>query len=421
MLMYEHGSYRAAWLVPLTLTLLCCAPKNAPVQASAAPAQSNAGPSSNAPVAISELRARETKGLGELPVVAGDGIWRGALLAKSSPTVRKTEHGVYQVKADIGARSAMECSVFPTDISGGVWLSAVLDGARKSVQMLSVEPKGIEVVGNYVSMDVIATYTAELKTGKALGEMKVYILSGSDRGFVCYHDELGYRATFGTSARLFARSFQLMHEPWQVEGIEINRAELDGHPVGFSQHYWVRMPNGVALTLSRTLVTHQRAPGELSTQDDLVVEGLGADSRIVNAQYHAWQGDTETYQIELAQKSKGVFAYKGQAHGKPLTGTIQTKDKKGLESTLLIENRIAEALKKKNPSTVKWEAYLPDSDPTRLQSIEAKVIPKDRRMEARKDKQVSYEWLDEQGSTVRTVLNLGQVKLNVVRLVRKGR
>jgi hypothetical protein len=41
-------------------------------------------------------------------------------------------------------------------------------------------------------------------------------------------------------------------------------------------------------------------------------------------------------------------------------------------------------------------------------------------MEARKDKQVSYEWLDEQGSTVRTVLNFGQVKLNVARLVRKG-
>jgi hypothetical protein len=212
-----------------------------------------------------------------------------------------------------------------------------------------------------------------------------------------------------------------MHEPWQVEGVEINRAELDGHPVGFSQHYWVRMPNGVALTLSRALATHQRAPGELSTEDDLTVEGLGADSRVINAQYHAWQGADETYQIELAQKSPGVFTYEGKAHGKPLTGTVHTKDKKGIESALLIENRIAEALKKKNPTTVKWEAYLPSSDPTRLQVIESKVIPKDRRMEARKDKQVSYEWLDEQGSTVRTVLDFGRVKLNVVRLVRKGR
>jgi hypothetical protein len=405
----------------MCLLLVACAPKTGQVQAGSTPSSTEPAGAGKTPVAIAELRARETKGLGELPVVAGDGTWRGALLAKTSPTVSKTEHGVYQVKADIGARSAMECSVFPTDISGGVWLSAVLDGARKSVQMLSVEPKGIEVVGNHVSMDVIATYTAELKSGKAIGEMKIYILSGSDRGFVCYHDELGYVSTFGTSARLFARSFELMHEPWQVEGVEINRAELDGHPVGFSQHYWVRMPNGVALTLSRTLVTHQRAPGELSTEDDLTVEGLGADSRIVNAQYHAWQGDTETYQIELAQKGKGVFTYQGKAHGKALSGSISTKDKKGLESAQLIENRIAEALKKKNPSTVKWETYLPDSDPTRLQLIEAKVIPKDRRMEARKDKQVSYEWLDEQGSTVRTVLDLGRVKLNVVRLVRKGR
>lgn len=411
----------ATLLFGVFVTLLGCAPRQTQLQPSPTSAKSEPQSTGNGPVAFAELRARETKGLGEVPVVAGDGTWRGALLAKSRPTVVKTEQGVYQVKADIGAHSSMECSVFPTDISGGVWLSAVLDGARKKVQMINVEPKGIEVVGNHVSMDVLATYTAELATGKAIGEMKIYILSSSDRGFVCYHDELGYGETFGTSARVLARSFELMHEPWQVEGLEIDRAELDGHPVGFSQHYWVRMPNGVALTLSRTLVTHQRAPGELSTEDDLTVEGLGADSRVVNAQYHAWQGAIETYKMELTQKSGGVFEYKGTAHGKALSGTMRTKDKKGIESELLIENRIADALKKKKPSTVKWETYLPDSDPTRLQLIEAKVMPKDRRMEARKDKQVSYEWLDEQGSTVRTVLDFGQVKLNVARLVRKGR
>jgi hypothetical protein len=64
---------------------------------------------------------------------------------------------------------------------------------------------------------------------------------------------------------------------------------------------------------------------------------------------------------------------------------------------------------------------MPDSDPTRLQVIEGKVFPKDRHMELRKDKMGAYQWLDEHGATVRTLMDLGRVKLNIVRLVRKGR
>lgn len=356
-----------------------------------------------------------------MPVVAGDGTWRAALLSKSSPAVDRTDKRVYQVKADIGAKSPMQCSVFPSDLSGGVWLSAVLDSARQTVQMINVEPKGIEVIGNHVGMDVLGTYTADTKAGKAIGEIKIFILSGSDRGFVCFHDELGYSKTFGASARSLAKSFELMHEPWQIEGLEINRAEVDGHPVGFSQHYWVRMPNGVLLTLSRSLLTHQRAAGELSTEDEIVIEGLGADSRVSNAQYRAWMGATESYKIELNHQGKGRFKYEGAAHGKAITGEFVTKDKKGMESTVLVEGRIADALKKKAKSKLQWEAYLPESDPTRLQVIEATIFPKERRLEAKKDKMVSYEWLDERGTTERMSMNLGRAKLNVVRLVRKGR
>lgn len=367
---------------------------------------------------LAALRARETEGLGELPVVAGDGTWRGALLAKRGPTVSKADKGVYLVKADIGAQTPMECSVFPTDISGGVWLSAVLDGARKTVQMINVEPKGVEVVGNYVGMDVVGTYTTQ--NGKAIGEIKIYILSGSDRGFVCFHDELGYAKTFGASARSLAKSFELLHEPWQIEGIEISRAEIEGHPVGFSQHYWVRMPNGVALTLTRSLLTHQSSAGELTTEDEIVVEGLGADSRVSNAQYQAWAGANQLYRIDIVQQSKGRFKYEGVAHGKPLSGEFGTKDKKGMESGVLVENRIAEALKKKSQGKLSWESYLPESDPTRMQVIDATVYPKERRMEAKRDKMVSYEWLDERGATERMTIDFGRVKLNVVRLVRKG-
>ncbi len=381
---------------------------------------SAAATDSKKPVALAELRARETDGLGEMPVVAGDGTWRGALLSKSKPTVERQSRDIYQVKSDIGAQSQMQCTVFSTDLSGGVWLSAVLDGARKSVQMLNVEPKGIEVIGNHVGMDVIGTYTADTKNGKAIGEIKIFILSGSDRGFECFHDELGYSKTFGASARSLAKSFELLHEPWQIEGIEISRAEIDEHPVGFNQHYWVRMPNGVQLTMSRSLITHQSAPGELATEDEIIIEGLGPDNRVVSAQYQSWTGATEAYKIKLEHVEKGRFKYEGTSHGKALSGELLTKDKKAMESSVMLEERISEALKKKQKSKIKWEEYLPESDPTHFQTIDATVFPKERRLEARKDKAVAYQWLDDHGTTERMMMNLGRAKLNIVRLVRKG-
>lgn len=417
--MPKHSFFSLVGHACLLITAVSCAPKATQQSGSNSPEGSSS--SASGPVNLTDLRARESKGLGEMPVVGGDGTWRGALLAKSAPQVQKTEHGFYQVKADIGASTEMECTVFASDISGGVWLSEVLGAARKSVQMVNVEAKNIEVIGNHVGMDVVGTYTAEVHGAKAVGEIKFFVLSGSDRGFVCYHDELGYTATFGAAARLFAKSFELMHEPWQVEGVELARAELDGHPMGFNQHYWVRMPNGVALTLTRSLLTRQSSPGELSTEDEVVVKGLGADNRIVSAEYHAWQGNTESYDIKLKHLQKGEVSYEGAAHGKAISGTLVTKDKKAMESDVLVEGRIAAALKKKQPSTLKWELYSPDSDPTRLQTIEAKIIPKERRMESRRDKMVSYDWLDDQGGTERTIIDYGRVKLNIVRLVRKGR
>ncbi len=261
-----------------------CVPKHRAADASSTSAGSKATDTGK-PVALADLRARETDGLGEMPVVAGDGTWRGALLSKTKPTVTRSDNDIYEIKADIGAQSSMECTLFSTDLNAGLWLSAVLNEARKSVHMLNVEAKGIEVLGNHVGMDVIGTYTTETKNGKAIGEIKIFILSGSDRGFVCFHDELGYSKTFGASARSLAKSFELLHEPWQIEGIEISRAEIDEHPVGFNQHYWVRMPNGVLLAMSRSLITHQSAPGELATEDEIIIEGLGPDNRVVSAQY----------------------------------------------------------------------------------------------------------------------------------------
>jgi hypothetical protein len=236
--MNNYWPIRLNWSTGFIVLGLACAPPKAPTQSgSKAVAVGKPQVAETRPVALADLQARETSGLGELPVVAGDGTWRAALLGKGSPHVAKLNNGVYEVKADIGASAPMQCSVFAADVSGGVWLNAVLDRARKSVQMLNVEPQAIEVVGNHVSLDMLGTYLANQKGTKAVGEIKIYILSGSDRGFVCFHDELGYAKTFGASVRSMARSFELLHEPWQVEGIEIYRAEIEGHPVGFDQHY----------------------------------------------------------------------------------------------------------------------------------------------------------------------------------------
>jgi len=407
-------------LVSLLCLVPACVHKHRSARAGAASPTAAGAASSNAPVALADLRARETNGLGEMPVVAGDGTWRGALLSKTKPSVERTNNDIYQIKANIGASSDMQCTVFSSDLSGGIWLSAVLDGARKTVQMINVETKGIEVIGNHVGMDVVGTYTAQTDTGKAIGEIKIFILSGSDRGFVCFHDELGYSKTFGASARSLAKSFELLHEPWQIEGIEISRAEIDEHPVGFNQNYWVRMPNGVLLAMSRSLITHQSAPGELSTEDEIIIEGLGPDNRVVSAQYQSWVGATEAYKIKLNHQDGGRFKYEGTTHGKAISGEIVTKDKKAIESSVITEQRFADALKKKGQTKVRWEEYLPDSDPTRFQTIEATVFPKERRLEARKDKTVSYQWLDDHGATERMMMNLGRSKLNIVRLVRKG-
>ena len=407
-------------LASLICLTTACVPKQQKATDGSNPPSSRSAAGSAKPVDLAVLRARETDGLGEMPVVAGDGKWRGALLSKAKPTVERQKNEIYEVKADIGAQTSMECTVFPSDLNAGLWLSAVLNEARKSVQMLNVETKGIEVIGNHVGMDVVGTYTTETKTGKAIGEIKIFILSGSDRGFVCFHDELGYSKTFGASARSLAKSFELLHEPWQLEGIEINRAEIDERPVGFNQHYWVRMPNGVLLTMSRSLVTHQSAPGELATEDEIIIEGLGPDNRVVSAQYQSWTGTTQAYKLKLTHVEKGRFKYAGESHGKTIAGEVVTKDKKAMESSVMIEERTAEALKKKQKSKLKWEEYLPESDPTHFQTIEATVIPKERRVEAHKDKTVSYQWVDEHGGTERTMMNLGRAKLNIVRLVRKG-
>ncbi len=124
--------------------------------------------------------------------------------------------------------------------------------------------------------------------------------------------------------------------------------------------------------------------------------------------------------MKLSHLEKGRFKYEGESHGKTIYGELVTKDKKAMESSVMIEQRIAEALKKKQKGKLKWEEYLPESDPTHFQTIEATVIPKERRVEAHKDKMVAYQWVDEHGATERTVMNLGRAKLNIVRLVRKG-
>lgn len=378
--------------------------------------------SAKQPVDFNALLAREVVPNRPQPFTSLDGTLKGAIEGKQAPTVAY-EKNFMTITSPIGSEASLICHIYEQDIHPGAGLSNILKTVTQTgkIAIVKIAVNDVDVIANAGAIYVTVVYQTDQNGQKAVGTLKLFLHGGITRGVVCLHDEVGYAKTFSRITRGLVESLTYPSRLAKPRLVEVVRAKLGEQVIGFAQSQVIDSPKGVRLTISSSARVMPVAPAEVSTSDSVAIEAMDpSNHKILNGQYDEYESGAESLSLKLESVGKNGYHYKGTTHNKPIEGDFKTKDKAGLFSGLVHDEAVAKLVRDKKKSSLKFEEYDPDSDPTQTEQVVATVDGPARRATLKWERLTLDKQLDENGYALGAQGQIGKVTLSMERLLRSG-
>lgn len=356
------------WFALLACSLVACAtskqasaPSPTPEASTEAPAQK---PQSEEDVAA--LLGREAKPQPTRQLRSADGKFTLTTEAGGEPTFSAETEGMATAEIPVGTASPLTCFVYPHRIDPAGALSLVVGSISEGpIQVQSVVPTHVAVLNETPVMFVRMDYLTKVEGRDAGGQVKLAVSAQPDVSLLCVHDEVGYSKSFQRWVGAIAGSLKRQgSNPEPARFREVQIMTFNQQPVGFDQRsLYQRGDARVMETYSSMLIP--RSASQVVASDNVTIEEVDAKGQVTQATYVKSMNNEVSSNITLKKAKKG-YQYRGTWEGKPLEGTIASKDP--VAGEILQWQRVRELLAGKKDA-VSVATYSPSVDPTNVSQV----------------------------------------------------
>jgi len=337
------------------------------------------------PTWFNESMAREKKVRRTSKFKLPGGILQGRMPGKMVAKPQKSE-GSWYFSSNLGAEAPFECAFFEEPLNAAFATKLIADNIISSMveSVGALQAKAISAVdvSHVEGRPVLALdwiYTVGREDSAQVGLAKVRSTTIGEALLVCFHNELGYRATFESAFAAVVASLKgVEQEPAYYEALYIQSA--NSQPIGFLQTSFSLDEDGDtrSILLSTALIPVDART--LSTSDSTSVGYSTPEGQLINALHSSSENGALTIDLELLPPESGEevkgWQVVGEFQGKSLDVVIDSSAE--LLSDLGQVLATAELQRNTDQNSVTVTAWLPDVDPTNLLPVEIALDKADR-------------------------------------------
>lgn len=287
-------------------------------------AAQEAAPADAAPAAVdfAALLQREWAPIAPRPVADPKGRWRAQLEARVAPVVEARGSAVV-IRADVGTKASMICWVHDEQIDPSLIVSGVLEASGSAIEIQDASVYRLSQVAEIPIVALSVVYAT--KTAPPLGgELKLAVSPRPQQSLFCLHDEPGYRAAFARSVEGLARSLETEGELRVPQYSSIWKTQAGDVPSGYSWERIYAEADGTMLAFTFDFGFSQGQDQALSVRSEVAVRAHDR-AGISKANFLAYTGTRESYEIELTRGADGTYAYSGKQAGKEVHGKVDAE------------------------------------------------------------------------------------------------
>jgi hypothetical protein len=253
---------------------------------------------------LEQLLAREAEPLAEIALESPGGHFTARVAARAPGAFSPSQGDVEHVVLDIGAPSPMACNFFSEEQD----LAGSLLGLSELLFDALVSQVGLLQLRSVYGMDAGSIHGRSFlaldwlyQTGGSVGLLKQRMASVSDRSVYCYHDQVGYDATF---ARAFAGLVASLRYAGASDTApyytEVSVTTIGGHRVGVSRVEMTRDAEGDTRIVQVSALLMPRSAEHVVCIDSADVEWSRSDGSLINRVHSQAEGRELVNSLELA-------------------------------------------------------------------------------------------------------------------------
>jgi hypothetical protein len=288
----------------------------------------------------------------------------------------------------------------------------------KEIAIQSIAPVEAGAIGETPYIMVEVSYTKGSPTGLLGGLVKMIVRPDADAPLLCFHDEVGYRATFKRVTQGLARALKVSKPSPPPELVEIQITRLGELPVGFDRRTVTTDAHGDKIDQTIGCLLMPRSPQEAAGSDHLSTERSDARGRLLAIDVVEAEGEEIGTQINLTRDGAGrAYRFKGKHAGKEISGHFKSKEREGLPSALLVADRLRTTLLAGRSTEIKSQEYHASLAPDRPVEVTYRRAGEARDVTMTLGQMELTGRLDEQGFVEAASMSLGGMALRQERVL----
>ncbi|HEY5656169.1 MAG TPA: hypothetical protein VIY27_00120 [Myxococcota bacterium] len=252
---------------------------------------------------LEALLAREAEPLAEIALASPAGAFTARVAARGPAAFRPIEGDVEHAVLDIGAPSPMSCNFFDEeqDLAGSLLGLSELLLEALAAELGPLALRNVHAVDagsirghSFLALDWL------YQGGGSVGLLKQRMASVSGRSVYCYHDQVGYDATF---ARVFEGLVASLRYAGPSEPApyytEVSVTTIGGHRVGVSRVEMIRDAEGDTQILQISAMLMPRSAEQVLCIDSADIEWSRPDGSLINRVHNQAEGRELVSSLEL--------------------------------------------------------------------------------------------------------------------------
>ncbi len=322
-----------------------------------------------------EKRELKTKAKSEL--TSKDGYLTVSGEWTKKPEISYFETGsFYYLPLRIGTVAPLECYVYKERLD---MASSLLNFHNVMIKQFKISQREItrlntSAIGDIPFMRVDLAYINEQKH---YGNLKTIVGNKFSNGFVCVHNEIGYKKTFQRIVSQLVKSLKVKDNSYlkDYQSRSISTVEINSQKAGIVESYVVPLDQKQLYYVEYSSILIPRSKSDIVTLDKFVGEVSNQSGTLTSADYVTLKNGELDMEIRLERQKNGRFGVNGTFLSKEIKMNLNSQ--LGLMPRYTVSQEVLDHyfLKKKRSPRV-FYIYSPQVNPTAALEVNYKFLKK---------------------------------------------
>lgn len=320
---------------------------------------------------IEQYRKRESKNLALHKVKGKEDL---NVLSSEAGKSQALDKESWYIAIPIGAESPVECILNKGNQSPVYILNNLFQKVKGNKNLKQIAIRGLSG-GEINKLPYVYLETEYISKDDLYGDIKSMSIASLGFSVTCFHDEVGYEATFKSVIESIAKSDAIQGYFKKISPYEkrqISLVKINDHFSGYLESFLFKTEEGQYNYYTVTNLIFMKSQNEILVGESADDVYTTLDSGVVvKAKYESYESDTTQYTIEINKKPDNKYEVKGEYKGKQVNKVIDG-GKDAILSVDFISDKILEKPKKFLNKAQKFYEYHP-SEPEKFTKAEIKL------------------------------------------------